>query len=139
MAPQWLDNLLKQDEKPVTSAPGEVAAEGSSREGAAKTPGIVLGGAVKKRKSASHRVIERPIITEKSLLAQGGRKYMFEVAKDANKISVKKAFFNAFGVMPAAVNILVQKGKVVRYGRVEGRRKDTKRAIVSLKEGQVIE
>jgi large subunit ribosomal protein L23 len=61
------------------------------------------------------------------------------VAPDANKIEVKKAVEEAFKVSVKGVNILNVRGKVKRLGRNVGRRRDWKKAIVTLNEGSTIE
>ena len=105
-----------------------------------ETPATAQSTSAKRGKHtiADHAILVRPIITEKALLSQAQRKYMFEVAIHATKISIKKAFHNAFGFMPESVNVSVRAGKVVRHGRFTGSRKDTKLAIITLKEGQAI-
>ena len=62
-------------------------------------------------------IIVRPIITEKSMEGLAERKYTFEVAKNANKIEVKKACETLFGVKVAKVNTISVKGKKKRMGR----------------------
>ncbi len=79
-------------------------------------------------------IIVRPIITEKSMDGLAERKYTFEVAKNANKIEVKKAVETLFGVKVAKVNTISVKGKMKRMGRNEGYTSDWKKAIVTLTE-----
>ena len=79
-------------------------------------------------------IIVRPIITEKSMDGLAERKYTFEVAKNANKIEVKKAVETLFGVKVAKVNTISVKGKKKRMGRSEGYTSDWKKAIVTLTE-----
>src|SRR5207249_1953504 len=68
----------------------------------------------------AYDIIRRPIITEKStMLAEGGQ-YVFEVARDANKIEVKKAVEEVFRVHVRAVNIVRVSGKLKRMGRTAG-------------------
>ncbi len=86
-----------------------------------------------------HKLLIRPVVTEKALIENQRGTYLFEVAPNATKLSVKKAIANVYGVMPISVNILRRKGKEVRFGKVKGKRKDEKRAIVTLKKGQRIE
>ena len=67
-------------------------------------------------------------------------KYTFEVAVDANKIEIKKAVEEIFGVQVADVNTMRVMGKMKRMGRYEGRRASWKKAIVTLKpESKTIE
>ena len=79
-------------------------------------------------------IIVRPIITEKSMDGLAERKYTFEVAKNANKIEVKKAVETLFGVKVAKVNKISVKGKMKRMGRNEGYTSDWKKAVVTLTE-----
>ena len=59
-------------------------------------------------------------------------KYTFEVPKTANKIEIKKAVEEVFGVKVAKVNTMNVLGKVKRMGRTEGRRPSWKKAVVTL-------
>lgn len=88
--------------------------------------------------SKNHRdVIIRPIVSEKAygLMDQG--KYTFEVAPSANKIEIRHAIEAIFGVKVASVNTIKREGKRVRTRSGYGKRKDTKRAIVTLREGTI--
>ena len=87
----------------------------------------------------SYDIIRRPIISERSMEVVYDRegneikKYTFEVPVSANKIEIKKAVEEVFGVTVAAVNTMKVLGKVKRMGRYEGRRASYKKAIVTLK------
>lgn len=89
----------------------------------------------------AHDIIRRPIISERSMEAvfdrEGNKikKYTFEVPVTANKIEIKKAVEEVFGVKVAAVNTMRVMGKVKRMGRFEGRRPSWKKAIVTLEKG----
>lgn len=86
------------------------------------------------------KVIIRPLITEKNaFLKESQNKVVFEVAPDANKIEIKKAIEEAFQVSVEAVNVLNVSGKIKRVGRNMGRRRNWKKAVVTLKEGSTIE
>ena len=88
----------------------------------------------------AHDVIKRPVITEKSVLEMDNKKYTFEVPVTVNKIEIKKAVEEVFGVKVAAVNTMRVTGKVKRMGRYEGRRASWKKAIVTLqKDSKTIE
>ena len=82
-------------------------------------------------------IIISPVVSEKSygLIDQG--KYTFVVAPDANKIEIKLAIEKIFNVKVASVNTLNRQGKTRRTKFGMGKRKDTKRAIVSLKSGTI--
>ena len=87
-------------------------------------------------------IIIRPIVTEKALtqLNEGkGKKYVFEVRLDAKKPDIKRAVEEIFGVRVAKVNTMIVKPKPKRLGRFLGRTKRWKKAIVTLKPGEVIE
>lgn len=86
------------------------------------------------------KVIIRPLLTEKNArMKESENRVVFEVMPDANKIEVKKAVEEAFKVSVEAVNILNVTGKVKRLGKNVGKRRDWKKAIVTLKEGSTIE
>ena len=61
-------------------------------------------------------IIIRPIITERSMVDVANKKYVFEVAKDAGKVEIKKAVEEIFGVKVASVNTLTMPGKEKRMG-----------------------
>jgi large subunit ribosomal protein L23 len=82
-------------------------------------------------------VIRRPLITEKTtVLREAGNAIVFEVARDANKIDVKRAIEKLLGAKVAAVRTSITRGKLKRQGRFVGRRSDWKKAYVTLKEGE---
>ncbi len=81
----------------------------------------------------AYDIIKRPIITEQSMAEIDMKKYVFEVAKDANKIEIAKAVEEAFGVKVAKVNTLNMQGKMKRMGaQPAGRRPSWKKAMVTL-------
>lgn len=85
-------------------------------------------------------LIRNPRITEKVvLMKEMENKVVFEVAKDANKIEIKKAIESIFKVKVKKISTLNVKGKIKRQGRTEGKRADWKKAIVTLEEGSTIE
>jgi large subunit ribosomal protein L23 len=90
-----------------------------------------------KIKSISDLLI-KPIITEKSTLLQESGKYTFEVSKHATKPQIKSAISELFDVSVSSVNILVRKGKPKTFGRNRIISPQTKRAIVTLKDGQTL-
>ena len=84
-------------------------------------------------------ILIRPIITEKSTTFLGDdRTYAFEVGLDANKRQVKRAIESFYGVDVANVRTLVVRGKVKRFGRHFGKRKNWKKAYVTVAEGHSI-
>ncbi len=83
----------------------------------------------------AYDIIKRPIITEQSMEGAELKKYTFEVAKSANKIEIKKAVEEIFGVKVSKVNTLNMQGKMKRTGSYPaGRRPSWKKAIVTLSE-----
>jgi len=82
-------------------------------------------------------ILFAPVVSEKSygLLDEG--KYTFIVDPRANKTEIKIAVERVFGVRVAAVNTINRQGKTRRTRTGSGRRKDTKRAIVTLREGTI--
>lgn len=84
-------------------------------------------------------VLLRPVISEKSYGLLDANKYTFLVAPDANKTQIKIAVEKVFSVRVTDVNTLNRAGKRKRTRTGFGRRKDTKRAIVSLAPGDRID
>lgn len=84
-------------------------------------------------------VLLGPVISEKSYGLLDENKYTFLVQPDANKTQIKIAVEKVFGVRVTAVNTMNRQGKRKRTRTGFGRRVDTKRAIVSLAEGDRIE
>lgn len=85
-------------------------------------------------------IIRKVLLTEKgTTLRELRNQYFFEVARDANKIEIKRAIETIFNVKVAAVQTMQLQGKLMRRGRSVGRRNDWKKAIVTLKPDQKIE
>jgi large subunit ribosomal protein L23 len=84
-------------------------------------------------------VIIRPVISEKSYGLLDENKYTFIVDPEANKTQIKIAVEQIFGVTVTGVNTANRQGKRKRTRFGIGKRKDTKRAIVSLAAGDKIE
>ena len=78
-------------------------------------------------------VIIRPILTEKSYAGIENKRYVFEVAKSANKTQIKLAIEEIFEVSVESVHTVNCKGKLKRMGRSQGYTPDYKKAIVQLK------
>ena len=82
-------------------------------------------------------VIRRPLITEKTTtLREDGRTLVFEVARDANKIDIKRAVETLFGSKVQSVRTSLAHGKMKRQGKFMGRRSDWKKAYVKLRDGE---
>ena len=84
-------------------------------------------------KKTPYDIIKRPIISEQSTEHVDIKKYVFEVDRNANKIEIKKAIEEIFGVEVSKVTTLNMKGKIKRTGRFpQGSRRDWKKATVKL-------
>lgn len=84
----------------------------------------------------AYKIILRPIITEKNTRLNEIGKYTFEVTQEANKIEIKKAIEEIFGVQVKDVHVINVRGKLkkrrTRQGVTQGYTKDIKKAIVTL-------
>jgi len=82
-------------------------------------------------------MILRPVITEKTTaLSQGAGVLAFEVARDANKIEIKKAVETLFQVKVDSVRVLKTASKIKKVGKSIGRTSEGKKAYVKLKAGE---
>ena len=84
-------------------------------------------------------VIRKPIITEKATMVSENGAVVFEVAIDSTKPQIKDAIEALFGVKVKAVNTTITKGKVKRFRGQLGKRKDVKKAYVTLEDGNTID
>ena len=83
----------------------------------------------------AYDIIIKPVITEQSMEATEDKKYVFQVAIDANKVEIKKAVEEIFGVKVEKVNTIRMEGKEKRKrmgARPAGRRPSWKKAMVKL-------
>jgi len=129
-------NKKTEDEKPAVTKTDEPKKSMKALYAEEKT-----ATGVKKSTGASanaHRVIVKPLITEKAAKENSNSKYVFAVNVKTNKIEIAKAIAEIYGVKPVAVNIIKMEGKKVSRGRTNGQRKDWKKAIVTLKKGESI-
>lgn len=87
------------------------------------------------------RIIKRPLVlTEKgNALREGQNKYLFEVARDANKHQIKEAVETLFKVSVVDVNTLIMRGRLRRMGRGHAKTQNWKKAIVEVKAGETID
>ena len=95
--------------------------------------------ACKSETELMYDVIQSPLITEKSTMASEFNQVMFRVPLWATKPQIKNAIETLFKVDVKGVNTLIQKGKVKRFRGEIGKRNNTKKAIVTLAEGQSID
>ena len=84
-------------------------------------------------------VIIAPVVSEKSYALLDEGRYTFLVNPSSNKTEIKEAVQSIFKVKVDSVNTMNRKGKRKRFGLTYGKRKDTKRAIVTLAEGESID
>ena len=87
----------------------------------------------------SYQVIRKPIVTEKATKLSEFNKVVFEVAYKSTKIEIKSAVEKLFSVKVKSVNIINIKGKLKRFKGVLGKRKDVKKAVITLEEGNTID
>jgi len=90
-------------------------------------------------KEAFYDIITRPVITEKATAASEQHKIIFRVRIDATKAQVKEAVEGLFKVEVTGVNTINVQGKTKAFRGRPGKRKDFKKAIVTLKAGQSID
>ena len=90
-------------------------------------------------KAEHYDVIRKPIITEKATMVSENGAVVFEVAMDSNKPEIKQAVEALFGVKVKAVNTTLTKGKTKRFRGQPGKRRDVKKAYVTLEEGNTID
>ena len=85
-------------------------------------------------------IIKRPVITEKTnIQKEVSNQVTFEVDRRANRIEIQRAIESIFNVRVAGVRTMQVKGKVKQRGRIVGKRRDWKKAIVTLMPGERID
>jgi large subunit ribosomal protein L23 len=87
--------------------------------------------------------LKRPIITEKATSLNETGRYVFEVERTANKVQIKKDIEQLYGVSVISINTMRTIGKIkskaTKGGQVSGRRAHGKKAVVTLKDGDIID
>lgn len=87
-----------------------------------------------------YEVLKRPLITEKSnALREDDNQYAFEVASDANKVEIRQAVEEVFGVRVVGVRTINVRGKMKRFKRGYAKKPNWKKAVVTLREGDTID
>ena len=98
---------------------------------------------MKKKKNITNErslsIIKSPIMTEKSTNLNQFNKYSFFVSKDSDSLEIKQAIENIFKVKVIKINTLINRGKLKSFKGSIGYKKDQKKAIVTLKEGNTID
>tara|TARA_Y100000741_G_scaffold218393_1_gene166450 strand:- start:230 stop:547 length:318 start_codon:yes stop_codon:yes gene_type:complete len=96
-----------------------------------------------KNKSVSEEralsIIHKPLMTEKSTMLNQFNQYSFLVSKDSNTSEIKQAIEKIFKVKVTKVNTSIMRGKVKSFKGNIGYRKDSKKAIITLAEGNTID
>jgi large subunit ribosomal protein L23 len=136
------DKVVKTPKAPKAPK-AEKAAKGESAKGT-KVVDIKDAPPKKDKKATSHEkligVLIAPHITEKTSLAmQNANTYSFRVRRDSTKPDIKAAVELMFGVKVAKVAVVNETGKSRRFGKVQGRTQDIKKAYVRLADGQTID
>ena len=89
---------------------------------------------------SQYDIIKRPLVTEKSnIQKETDNQLTFEVDRRANRIEIRRAIEQIFNVKVASVRTMQVTGKVKRRGRTLGKRRDWKKAIVTLRHGERID
>jgi large subunit ribosomal protein L23 len=84
-------------------------------------------------------IIRRPLITEKTAKQkEASNQVSFEVVRDANRVEIARAVEKIFNVRVSAVRTIQVKGKIKHRGKIVGRRRDWKKAVVTLMPGERI-
>lgn len=87
-----------------------------------------------------YEIIKRPVISEKTNIQKEEHNQLsFEVDKRANRVEITRAIEKIFGVKVAKTRTVHVKGKIKRRGRILGKRKDWKKAVVTLMPGERID
>ncbi len=85
-------------------------------------------------------IVKRPLITEKtSIQKEDYNQISFEVDRKANRVEIKRAIENIFNVNVATVRTMQVKGKTKQRGRIVGKRRNWKKAVVKLMPGERID
>jgi large subunit ribosomal protein L23 len=104
----------------------------------AETKQAVPAKAVPPKDSVAFRVLVRPLVSEKTVKAEKSRQFVFVVARDANKVEIKKAVEKHYRVHVTGVNVVNVSGKKVSRGLISGKRKDWRKAYVTVRAGESI-
>jgi len=90
--------------------------------------------------TTAYSILRRPVVTEKTTLQKElANMVTFEVDRSANRVDIKRAVEKAFGVKVKSVQTMQVTGKVKRRGRILGKRRNWKKAMVRLMPGERIE
>ena len=133
-----LDKLTKKDaDKSTSKKEATVEAPKKSTKTSAKQETTIKKSAVSV-KGPAHKVILKPLVSEKATGAEMLGQYTFLVNKNSNKTEIKKAVKQVYGVLPTQVSVMNFEGKRTRFGAYFGKRSDFKKAIITLAKGHSI-
>jgi len=123
------DKILRKE--PKKKEPTKAATEVRVPERSSHSHGVKLAAGI--------GVISSPHITEKSSLGVQRGTYVFRVREGSNKVAIRKAVAERYGVTVVSVNIVKQHGKKRRVGRREGTKSGFTKAVVTIRSGDSIE
>ncbi len=87
-----------------------------------------------------YEILKKPVITEKSTIQkEAANQLSFEVDRRANKLEIRRAVERIFNVKVVGVRTMQMKGKIKRFGRLLGKRRNWKKAVVKLAKGEHVE
>ncbi len=140
--------IFKKNVDEKTEAKAEKKTSGTAKKTDSKKESMkdLYSGSEKSSKKSTkdkvygnaYKVLINPLITEKASTEGSLGKYIFEVAINSNKVEIAKAFEEVYGIKPSSVNSIKMEGKKIRHGKSVGKRKDWKKAIVTLPKGKTI-
>lgn len=130
----------KEQEKPKKKTVGPEK-ETKPKETTKETPktGPVKQASRRKDLKEIYKILREPHISEKATYLSDQNKYVFKVFKATNKIQIKNAVANLYGVMVKDVRIINEKSKSRKVRNISGRKPGYKKAIVTLEKGHKIE
>lgn len=131
-----LNKFLQTDDVEETKKPAK--AKAVATKASAETPASTTKTKGTGTRSLDRAILVRPLTTEKSSLLMAQNQYVFEVRDGANKIMVKKAVKDMYGVEPTRVRMVTMPRKIRVRGRIYGIRAGWKKAVVSLPAGSSI-
>lgn len=128
-----------QEKKDASQAESKTAAK-SKKETTVKAVKSPMNQAAvnKENTKDAYKILISPLVSEKATAGDKLNQYTFIINRKANKSEVKKAILAVYGVMPVEVNTIRVRGKEVRFGGSIGKRKDWKKAIITLPKGKSI-
>lgn len=128
----------KTEDAPKKTSTKKASAAVVEATPAAEAPKKTKAAVSYKPTGHAHRVLVRPLLSEKSVRHEAMGTYTFVVVKTATKPAIKAAVEKVYGIRPVNVRIAHVDGKDVRFGNTMGRRNEWKKAMVTLPKGKSI-